>query len=53
MVTVFARLMILQRELLGKPSITNVKPEDLDKLKHPKYRVSVDTPISLPACNVA
>ncbi len=45
----FARVMILPRELLGKSSITYVKPEDIDKPKNQKYQVFIDTPISLPA----
>ena len=44
----FARVMILPRELLGKSSITYVKPEDIDKPKNQKYQVFIDTPIKLP-----
>lgn len=47
--TGFARVMILPRELLGKSSITYVKPEDFDKPKNQKYQIFIDTPISLPA----
>lgn len=49
MVTAFARVMILPRELLGKSSITYVKPEDLDKPKNQQYQIFIDTPITLPA----
>lgn len=45
----FARVMVLPRELLGKSSITYVKPEDIDKPKHQKYQIFIDTPIMLPA----
>lgn len=48
MVTAFARVMILPRELLGKSSIAYVKPEDVDKPKNQKYQVFIDTPIALP-----
>ena len=41
--------MILPRELLGKSSITYVKPDDIDKPKNQKYQIFVDTPIALPA----
>lgn len=47
--TGFTRLMILPRELLGKSSITYVKPDDIDKPKNQKYQIFVDTPIALPA----
>jgi hypothetical protein len=47
--TGFARVMILPRELLGKSSITYVKPEDVDKPKNQKYQIFIDTPITLPA----
>lgn len=46
--TGFARVMILPRELLGKSSITYVKPEDLNKRKNQKYQIFIDTPIALP-----
>ena len=49
MVTAFARMMILPRELLGKSSITYVKPEDLAKPKNQKYQIFIDSPITLPA----
>ncbi len=45
----FARVMILPHELLGKSSITYVKPEDLDKPKNQKYQIFIDAPIVLPA----
>ena len=45
----FARVMILPRELLGKSSITYVKPEDIDKPKNQKYQIFIDAPITLPA----
>ena len=47
--TGFARVMILPRALLGKSSITYVKPEDIDKPKNQKYQVFIDTPVALPA----
>ncbi len=47
--TGFARLMILPRELLGKSSITYVKPEDIDKPKNQKYQIFIDVPVTLPA----
>jgi hypothetical protein len=46
--TGFARAMILPRELLGKSSITYVKPEDIDKPKNQKYQIFIDAPIVLP-----
>jgi len=49
MVTAFVRVMILPRELLGKSSITYVKPEDLDKPKNQKYQIFIDAPIALPS----
>ena len=49
MVSAFARVMILPRALLGKSSITYVKPEDIDKPKNQKYQVFIDTPVELPA----
>jgi hypothetical protein len=49
MITAFARVMILPRELLGKSSITYVKPEDVDKPKHQKYQIFIDAPMVLPA----
>ena len=45
----FTRVMILPRELLGKSSITYVKPEDIDKPKNQKYQIFIDTSIVLPA----
>ncbi len=45
----FARVTILPRELLGKSSITYVKPEDIDKPKNQKYQVFIDAPVTLPA----
>jgi hypothetical protein len=48
MITAFVRVMILPRELLGKSSITYVKPEDFDKPKNQKYQVYVDAPVALP-----
>ena len=45
----FARVMILPLTLLGKSSISYVKPEDLAKPKNQKYQVFIDTPIELPA----
>jgi hypothetical protein len=49
MVTAFARVMILPRELLGKSSITYVNPEDIDKPKNQKYQIFIDAPLALPA----
>lgn len=49
MVTAFARVMILPRELLGKSSIAYVKPEDVGKSKNQTYQVFIDAPIALPA----
>jgi hypothetical protein len=49
MVTAFVRVMILPRELLGKSSITYVRPEDIDKPKNQQYQVFIDTPLALPA----
>lgn len=47
--TAFARVMILPQALLGKSSITYVKPEDIDRPKNQKYQVFIDTPITLPS----
>jgi hypothetical protein len=44
----FARVMILPREMLGKPSVRYIRPEDADKPKLQTYRVFVDDPIELP-----
>jgi hypothetical protein len=44
----FARVMILPREMLGKPSVRYLRPEDADKPKLQTYRVFVDEPIQLP-----
>jgi quercetin dioxygenase-like cupin family protein len=44
----FARVMILPREMLGKPSVRYIRPEDADKPKLQTYRVFVDDPIQLP-----
>ena len=44
----FARVMILPREMLGKPSVRYIRPEDADKPKLQTYRVFVDEPIQLP-----
>ena len=40
--------MILPRELLGKSSISYVKPEDLAKPKSQSYQVFIDAPVELP-----
>jgi quercetin dioxygenase-like cupin family protein len=40
--TSFARVMILPRELKGKPSIRYVRPEDHDKPKTQRYQVFCD-----------
>lgn len=44
----FARVMLLPREMLGKPSVRYLRPEDADKPKLQTYRVFVDDPIQLP-----
>lgn len=44
----FARVMILPRELLGKSSITYVKPEDLAKPKSQRYQIFIDAAVELP-----
>src|SRR5262245_58910771 len=49
--TAFARVMILPRALLGKPSISYVRPEDLAKPKSQSYQVFVDAPVELPRAN--
>ena len=46
--TAFARVMILPCEMLGKPSVRYLRPEDADKPKLQTYRVFVDDPIELP-----
>jgi hypothetical protein len=46
--TAFARVMILPRELLGKSSISYVRPEDLAKPKSQSYQVFIDAPVELP-----
>lgn len=43
----FVRVMILPREMLGKPSVRYINPEDADKPKLQTYRVFVDDPIEL------
>jgi quercetin dioxygenase-like cupin family protein len=43
--TRFVRVMILPRELRGKPSIRYVKAEDQDKPKTQQYQVFCDEPI--------
>ena len=45
--TAFARVMILPREVQGKPSIRYVRPEDADKPKLQTYRLFADEPIEL------
>lgn len=47
--TSFVRLLILPRELLGKPSISYVNAEDLDQPTPQQYQRFIDTPITLPA----
>jgi quercetin dioxygenase-like cupin family protein len=44
----FVRVMFLPREMLGKPSVRYLRPEDADKPKLQTYRVFVDDPIQLP-----
>jgi hypothetical protein len=44
----FTRVMVLPREMLGKPSVRYLRPEDADKPKLQTYRVFVDDPIELP-----
>jgi len=51
--TAFARVMILPRELLGKPSIRYVKAEDLDKPKSQSYQIFIDEPIELPGAGAS
>lgn len=41
----FVRVMVLPRELLGKPSIRYVRDEDREKPKSQRYSVFVDEPI--------
>lgn len=48
--TAFARVMILPRELLGRPSISYANPEDVNKPKSQSYQVFLDQPVELPAC---
>jgi quercetin dioxygenase-like cupin family protein len=43
--THFIRVMILPRALLGKSSISYVRPEDKDKPKRQSYQIFVDAPI--------
>ena len=45
--TAFARVMILPRELLGRPSISYVNPEDVNKPKSQSYQVFLDQPVEL------
>jgi len=45
--TSFVRVMVLPRELRGKPSIRYVRPEDQDKPKTQKYQVFCDEFITL------
>ncbi|HTP96827.1 MAG TPA: hypothetical protein VMK05_13340 [Burkholderiales bacterium] len=47
--TAFARVMILPRALLGKPSISYVNTEDLARPKSQRYQVFIDAPVELPA----
>jgi hypothetical protein len=44
----FTRVMILPREMKGKPSVRYIRPEDEAKPKLQTYRVFVDEPIELP-----
>jgi len=45
----FARAMILPRALLGgKPSISYVRDEDLNRPKRQRYQIFVDEPVALP-----
>jgi hypothetical protein len=43
----FVRVMILPRELLGRPSIRYVRPDDADRPKPQRYHVYVDAPVEL------
>lgn len=45
--TAFVRVMVLPEDLLGKSSITYVRPEDRDRPKDQRYTVFVDEPIDL------
>ena len=46
--TAFARVMILPRALLGKSSISYVRPEDQARPKSQSYQVFIDAPVELP-----
>jgi hypothetical protein len=46
--TAFARVMILPREMKGKPSVRYIRSEDADKPRLQTYRVFVDDTIDLP-----
>jgi quercetin dioxygenase-like cupin family protein len=45
--TAFVRVMVLPEDLLGKSSITYVRPEDRDRPKDQRYTIFVDEPIDL------
>lgn len=43
----FVRVMILPRELLGRPSIRYVRPSDAERPKPQRYHVYIDAPVEL------
>lgn len=45
--TSFARVMVLPVGLIGKSSISYVKPEDIDKPKLQSYKIYIDTALEL------
>jgi hypothetical protein len=45
--TAFVRVMLLPREMKGKPSVRYVRPEDADKPRLQTYRVFVDDAVEL------
>lgn len=45
--TVFVRVMVLPRALLGKSSIRYVRPEDADQPKPQAYRIYIDRPLDI------
>lgn len=46
--TSFIRVMLLPREYLGRSSIRYVRPEDEGKPRRQRYRVYIDTSVTLP-----
>lgn len=45
--TAFVRVMVLPEDMLGRSSITYVRPEDRDRPKDQRYTIFVDEPIDL------